>query len=217
MTTLADFKKEVIRLLGEDVDTENTIVSGTVSATPELLLDGCHAALLALSSRYWKSAVLEIDASDTEKTVELPADLVDVEGVFDAKLNQFIPKTFLQAGSSLSGSNQNSWIDYPAGTIALSQPMASGGKVFYSAHWELPEEDDDTLEVPSMCLTFLALFATSFCYLRKAAETGDLRQFNTKSDSGTPVMNPAENLSNLFLKRSEIELQRLPMKQKGHS
>lgn len=214
--TLESFKQEVIRLLGEDIDTENpTPVAGS-STSADLLKDACHAALLALTSRYWKSSVLEVAADDEATEISLPADLIAVEAVFDAYLNTFLPKTFFQPGNSFMGSS-NSWIDFPQGTIVLSNPMASGGKVFYSAHWALPSDDADALEVPTMCLPFLLFFATSYCYMRKASETGDLRQFNSKVDSGTPTMNPAKDLSDFFLKRSEVELQRLPMKQKGMS
>jgi len=66
-----------------------------------------------------------------------------------------------------------------------------------------------------MCLPFLTLYAASYCQMRRASEQGEIKQFATKVDSGTPITLPAENLSNFFMKRAESELQRIPMKQKG--
>lgn len=214
MATLSQLKSEMIGLLNEDIEEGSSPVAG--SDTPAtLLLAGCHAALIAIANRYWKTAVFEIPASSTEKTIDVPADFISAEAIYDNTLNQFIPKTFFQVGQSISGSTQNSWIDYPQGSIVFSNPLKTGGKLYYSAHWELPLLDADTIETPDICLTFLKFYAVSYCFLRKASGQAELRQFATKVDSGTPIMLPAKDMSDLFLKRSEFEKQNLPIRQKG--
>jgi hypothetical protein len=224
MTTLAVFKSQVINLLGEDILEESDPIAGTI--TPAAVLEeGCRAGLIALSSRYWKSAVLEVDADATELEVESPADLISVEAFYDNTLAVFIPKILFQVGDSITGSQiQNSWYDYPSGTLSLTNPLTSGGKIYYSAHWALPtlsdeeEEaslDDFEIEAPNMCLNFLQLYAVSYCLLRKANEQGEIKQFATKVDSGTPLTIPAQLLSDFYMKRALAELQLLPMRQKG--
>jgi len=229
MTTLAVFKSQVINLLGEDILEESNPIAGTI--TPAAVLEeGCRAGLIALSSRYWKSAVLEVDADADELEIDAPADLIGVEAFYDNALAVFIPKILFQVGDSITGSQiQNSWYDYPSGKLSLTNPLTSGGKIYYSAHWALPtivvdeeesEEseaslDDFVLETPNMCLTFLQLYAVSYCLLRKANEQGEIKQFATKVDSGTPITLPAKELSDFYMKRALAELQLLPMRQKG--
>lgn len=216
MATFSELKTSVLRMIGEDVSEEAPPLAGSVTSAIDLQA-AVHAALLALSSRYWKPAVLEVAASPTEVVAVVPADLLAVEAVYDLLLTTFIPKTFFQVGNSISGSNQNSWTDYPQGEIVFSSPLTAGGIIYYSAHWTLPSDDSDVIEAPNMCLTYLQLFAASYCLLRKASEQAEIRQYASKVDAGTPVMLPAKDLSDFFLKRSEIEKQNLPMRQKGIS
>lgn len=215
MATLAALKGQVIALLGEEVEEGSSPIAGTV--TPASVIEAaCHAGLLALSSRYWKSAVLEVDADEEELEIEAPADMISVEAFYDNNLSVFIPNVLFRVGESITGSQiQNSWYDYPGGLISLTNPPTAGGKIFYSAHWALPTDDDDELESPNMCLTFLQLYAVSYCLLRKANEQGEIKQFATKVDSGTPITIPAQLLSDFYMKRALAELQLLPMKQKG--
>lgn len=215
MATLEQLKAQLINLLGEQVEEGSDPIAGSV--TPSAVLEqGCHAGLRALSSRYWKSAVLEVDADATELEVDSPADLISVEAFYDNALAVFIPNILFQVGESITGSQiQNSWYDYPSGTISLTNPLTAGGKIYYSAHWALPTDDDDEIESPNMCLTFLQFYAVSYCLMRKANEQGEIKQFATKVDSGTPITLPAQNLSDFYMKRALAELNLLPMRQKG--
>ena len=211
MTTVAELKLEIIRLLGEEQgSTYPEPIAGT-NTTSEMLLDSIRAALLSLSTRYWKSQVLEVE--DEASDVETPDDLVAIEGVWDNELHMFIPRMFIEVSAQTY--EQNSWSEYPDGYITFSTELASGGLVYYSAHWALPTQDYDEIEAPNMCLTFLSLYATSFCLLQKANGQAELRQYATKVDSGTPIMLPAKDMSDYFMRRAEISLQLLPHKQKG--
>jgi hypothetical protein len=215
MTTLADVKQRVIRLLGEEVgNTYPDPVAGT-NTSSELLTDAVVAAISALASRYWKRAILAIEADPDATSVDVPEDLIEIEGIYDTEIGGFIPKAYFQIGETLLGTNQNVWTDFPTGTITYSQPMAEGGNIYYSAEWEIPTADDSVIEPPSFCLSYITLYATSFVQLKNANAQAELRQYGTKVDSGTPVMLPAKDMSDYFMKRAELEAQRLPLLEKG--
>lgn len=215
MTTVAEFKNEIIRLLGEEIVDDPEPIAGSTTPAP-VLLKGIHAGLLALSSRYWKSAVLEVSADSALTLVNAPADLIGIEAFYDAALAVFIPEKLFQVNQGLTGSQiQNSWYQYPAGKISFASALTKGGQIYYSAHWALPTDDTDEVESPSMCSTFIVLYAVSYCLLRKANEQAEIKQFATKVDSGTPITLPAKENSDFFMKRALAELQLIPMKQKG--
>jgi hypothetical protein len=217
MTTVAELKADIINLLGEEQAEGVTPIAGTTTPAA-VLLKGIHAGLLALSSRYWKSAVLEVPADSEATEINSPADLIAVEAFYDTKLAVFIPQKLFQVGEGITGSQiQNSWYPYPAGKISVTKALADGGQLYYSAHWTLPDSDDDTIEAPVLCSTFITLYAVSYCLLRKANEQGEIKQFATKVDSGNPLTLPAKELSDFYMKRALAELQFIPMKQKGIS
>jgi hypothetical protein len=218
MTAFAEYKRKVIRLLGDTVATND---DGTTELAPvqgsatsaELLMDACHAALHAITTRQWKSACFEI--AEEGDVFELPADLLEIDAVYDSTLEIIIPKLTYSVGQSLTSLEGNSWIDVPYGSITFINALkSSGAKIYYSAAWTLPSDDNDSLESPEVCLTALILYGASYCYLRKAAEQSELGAVKTRVDAGGPEDIPARLMSDFLLKRFENELTRVPMKQK---
>jgi hypothetical protein len=92
-----------------------------------------------------------------------------------------------------------------------------GATVYYSAYWAKPEDDEEALETPDIATAALTMFAASYCLLNSASQASSIRQFGTKVDSGKPTDNPLEQSSTYFMKRFEIELQRIPPSLKGMS
>ena len=217
MASFYDVKLKVLRLLGDivavvvDDDPSNPSPVGGGIYDADILKDAVHAALKRISSRIWKTAIYEIEEAGTN--FSLPSDLLDIEGVFENKTSMFIPRIGFQTGQMLSTSmlNANAWINYPNGITFVNELAADGAKVYYLAHWELPEDDDESLECPEMTVTAVTLFAASYCLLKSAVEQGDIAQYKTKVDSGQPIDLPAKDLSNFFLARFENELNSLPM------
>lgn len=222
MATVYDLKLKILQHMGED------LVEGTYPAleplagsdtTAQHLLSSIHAALNALCVRVWKPSVIDIEADELSPVdmVTMPSDMISIEGVYDSYLKQFIPRSYFRVGQSLTAGNSNAWLDYPFGTVSFSNVLESGGKIYYSAHWALPSDDEDELEAPNICLEYLALYAASYCLLRKLALQGELRQFATKVDAGNPIQLTYKEVSDVLLKRAEIELKNLPATPKGIS
>lgn len=221
MTTLGEFKKKVLRVMGEEIIEQagvsgaDTPIRGT-NIDSEFLIDGCHAALNAITIKQWKSAVFQIDLEGD--SFELPPDFLEIEAVFDNELQTFLPKLSFELGTSLTTSaiEGNAWVDTPQGFLGFTNGLkASGAIVYYSALWSLPVSDEEELEAPGMCLTALVLYAASYCFLQKASQQGELSQFKTRVDSGQPEDIPAQRISEALLKRFENEMTRVPAKQKG--
>ena len=217
-TTFGNYKKKLIRLAGDSVKMEDT-PSGPAPVSPirgvqldaELLEDACHAALHAITGRQWKSSVHLISIAGEEHV--LPEDLIEIDAIYDAGLESFIPRLTFDLNSALEG---NSWVDTPQGSVTFTTELGdSGAKIYYSADWELPVDDDEALECPEFCLTALLLYGASYVFLRKASSQSELAQFKTRVDSGTPEDIPAAAVGNYFLRRFESEMTRMPMKQKG--
>lgn len=218
MTTLADVKESVLRLLQDPVKTEDddgialTVVRGNQTSS-ELLVDAVQAALSRISARVWKQSIYETSETEDASVFDLPSDLIKVEAVFDNNLGTFIPKLALQATGQIAITSGNAWLQYPEGKITFINaiPAADGAKIYYSAHWALPTDDADVLDSPAIADTAVALYATSYCLMGEASGTARLRQFSQRVDAGTPLDIPAESMSTFFIKRFELELNSLPM------
>jgi hypothetical protein len=216
-TSFSDVKLKVLRLLGdtiatvEDDDPSNPSPVGGTIYDSAILQDAVHAALKRISSRIWKTAIYEIEEAGTN--FSLPLDLLDIEGVFENETGMFIPRCNFQTGQVMSTSflNANAWINYPNGITFVNELGTDGAKIYYLAHWELPEDDEEALECPEMTVTAVTLFAASYCLLKSAVEQGDIAQYKTRVDSGQPTDIPAKELSNFLLARFENELNSLPM------
>jgi hypothetical protein len=212
--TFSEMKEKVIRVLGD------IVVGGSSGGDPThgetydalLLKDGIHAALDAITIRRWKPSFLDVDGgSDSES---LPDDLIDVEAVLDITQNMFLERVSMQATRGLA---QGFYL-YPSGTITFTSVLGDdGATVYYSAYWAKPEDDEEALETPDIATAALTMFAASYCLLNSASQASSIRQFGTKVDSGKPTDNPLEQSSTYFMKRFEIELQRIPPSLKGMS
>jgi hypothetical protein len=215
--TFAELKAKIVRILGD------TVVPGT-SGGPEtagqiyeadLLKDAVHAALDAITVRCFKPSTFTIKPSG--EATALPDDVIDIEAVYDETNSVFLEKLNMQVDKARIPTRGNGWLLYPAGYVSLAAVIDGevGATVYYSATWAKPEDDEDPIDTPQMAATALTYFAASYCLLNTATQTASIRQFDTKVDSGKPTDNPAEQMSTYFMKRFELELQRIPPSQKA--
>ena len=216
--TFADLKRKIIRALSDEVlevGSGDALIGGNTYSA-EILMDSIHAALIAISSRIWKPSTFNIaGALDTSI---LPSDLIEVESVYDKTLGVLLPKLGLWVGENFTSSIGTGWTLFPSGNITFMNPLGSNGcTIYYSAEWDTPIADEDLVESPKQTLVCLILYAASYCLLVTAVASGNLANYKTKVDSGQPTDNPAKDMSNFMLQRYEIELQRLPMMEKGRT
>jgi hypothetical protein len=147
----------------------------------------------------------------------MPDDLFLIEGVLDSETGQFLAPAVPTPGGSWgeTGMTGNAWMECPRGYLTLSAALASGGTLFYQATWTKPENEAENVEIPLSAETGLVLYAASYCLLPDATQAASLGQYKQKVDAGSPTDNPVVEMSSYFLKRFEIEMNRLPMKMKG--
>lgn len=211
-----DLKKKVIRILYDEIVEPDygEAVGGSIFDA-DLLGDAICAALDAITVRVWRSETESIDGGASE--YDAPDDAIGIEGVYDKTVGLFLPQMGLQANrNTITGIESNAWIDYPEGTIAFVNELGdNGATIYYSASWAKPVDDDEELEPPASTVTALVLFAASYCLLQQASGSANIRQYNTKIDAGLPTDIPAKDMSDFFLRRFELELQRIPTRQKG--
>ena len=214
--TFADLKGKIIRVLGDIVvpgGSGGEPLAGTTYGE-DLLKDAVHAALDAITIRRFKSSVVQV-AGDYGQ-MDVPEDLIEVEAILDVTNNIFLEQVPMKVGKGLSANGQLGWYIYPTGTIVFTNDLGdSGAELYYSAYWVKPEDDEEELETPDICVSALTMFAASYCLLNSASQASSIRQFNMKVDSGKPTDNPLEQSSTYFMKRFEIELQRIPPSPKG--
>lgn len=213
MTTYAELKRHTLLLLDDDVKAGPPLGGTDYSTT---VLDfAVAAAYRAILPKVWKPSADDILAGATSHT--LPSDVYEVQGILDISNGDFLPSFILSANSGYgAGTTGNRWILYPKGTVTFSNEIGSeGGTLYYAAQWALPTDDTDDIEPPDYAVTALVLYMASHLLLGSAASAGSLAQYKARVDSGTPEDNPLKDLSNLFLKRFDIEMSKLPMMEKG--
>jgi len=208
-------KRRALLLVGDDYAEDGGVLSGS-SNSADLLKAAADAALDAVLPWCWKNETLALASGSY--SYNTPSNLYRIEGVLDQNSGVFLPPTTLDPGRYFGYGKQedNSWVNYPSGSITFSTELTDDGVVlYYAAFWNKPSDDNDLLEVPDYLLAPLSLYMASHLCLPKAFSAANIRQYGTRVDSGTPEDNPLMTMSNNFLKRFEIEMNRLPMMSKG--
>lgn len=213
-TKFKELKLAVIKVLDDTVNEDASSVAGR-TFDAEILKDAVNAALVAVNVRTWKKSVFTVEAHATD--VDVPDDFIDADAVFDNKLNAFLPHISFQVGSPLISASGNGFYMYPTGKISFLAELETGGKVFYQARFTKAEQDNQFLESPDTANPAMTFYAASYCLLGPAVSSGDIRQFNTKVDSGQPGDIPALKVSDHFLRRFGDELKRIPMMTRGRT
>jgi hypothetical protein len=214
--SFSETKGKIIRVLGDIVATKTADTDPTQGQTftADLLKDSVHAALDAITVRRFKPAELEVAGGAISE--ELPEDVIDIEAVFDKTEGIFLEKIVMTVGQSLTPRAGNGWFISPSNQLSFANALGiSGATIYYSAYWTKPVDEEEYIEAPDITITALTMYAASYCLLNSAAQASSIRQFATKVDSGKPTDNPLEQSSTYFMRRFEIELQRIPPSQKG--
>ncbi len=224
MNTVADLKKRILLLLGDDVASGagEPIYGGQYSE--DALLAGVHAALDAVLPWVWKRSVFELNTSDDGYVFTLPDDFYQVEGIAESLsisnntlvYGRYAPMETFRAREVLD-SSQAYWMLFPRGKVTFSGKitLTAGAKMFYAATWTKPTDDTEVLETPEYALTALSLYAASNCLLGKAVAAANIRQYGTKVDSGNPEDNPMLSVSTYLQRVFDISVQRFPTMPRG--
>jgi len=206
-----------MRLLSELTTLVENLLSSAMANTiaSDLVFDGivsAHAAILPYVPNIKETT---ISGSDGKKYV-LPDDVYSVEAIYDPTTTTVLEKTRLVPGSrwGSSTSSETQWLPIPHGYVSLNKTLTTFTLgIVYSALWETPSnasEVDFEIKVPEYAIFGMALFATSYVLAVLSTDTSQLRQYNTRVDSGTPIHNPVADSSEFFKRRFIEEMSRMP-------
>jgi hypothetical protein len=205
MATLSELRDRILRILS---DAKGEIYSS------DLILDGIVAGLDAILPWIFKQSVVSFTADGETAEFELPDDVYRITSVFESGSGVFLPLSTMTAlkapGDNIAANND--WCMYPEGNLSLANmpDLDITVTVYYAAMWEKPVDDDDVIEAPSWVHRAIVFYAASYAILEKASSSANIRQWNQKIDSGTPVMNPMRDMSTYYLERFRIEMERMP-------
>lgn len=207
MATFGQLKNRIVFILGDDPN-ESTDISD------DLLSNAIDSALDAILPQCWKPSLYTLTGSASRYA--LPADVYEVQGVYDSGTRVFLDPAVLAPGEPSSSSSGNGWLEYPYGYISLYTALSSsGGVLYYAAKWTKPVNESDVIDAPEYAVTALTLYGASYAVLNKAAAAAALGNYKTRLDSGTPEDQPLQNFANYLLKRYETEMMRMPKQTKG--
>jgi hypothetical protein len=189
--TFGDFKELVAISLQDSAMAlykEDLLFQATIGAM-NAILPWCPNQKLAM-----------IVGDGTVDTFSLPYDLYKIEALQDVSTGKFLDRGILAPGqvrNNTSSSNPVSWMEYPKKSLYLSQVPTSDYqyRLYYQAYYAMPSgSSDDTfiMPTPKSALFGMCYWAMAHCISPFSVSSAQIRQFNTRVDSGTPVDNVLE-------------------------
>lgn len=186
-----------------------------------LFYDAIGAAFDAILPWVPKTETLNITGTGAS-SYSLPADFYQAESCEVVLTGELLPESIIIPGHYRGDTiaNTNDWILYPHGQISFSKSLSVGEvyRLYYLAHWIKPTSSanlQDAVEPPEYAHNGILLYASAYMILPSAISASEVRQFNTKVDSGTPEHNPMQASATYLLKLFLDEMNRHPRHQKA--
>ena len=184
-----------------------------VTYTDALIMDGINAGCKAILPWCSKRAVETITVT-SGSLIELPSDVYLVDALYSSQDSIWLKRFSIKGGVNISTMHP-AWYEYPTGKITLTLDTYDGlpVDVHYLTCWnEIETTGSPTTEMDTPSFTDLAVvyYAVSYCLASAATQTSQLRQFNTKVDSGNPEDNPLKEMSALMMQRFLNEVKLMP-------
>lgn len=206
MATYGEFAERLLHTLGAEPD---------ATYSDALLYEACVNALNAILPWCPRQNTSDVSVTADHRSVTVPTDCWRIEAVLDNTNGLFLPRFEIRPGAIRRLTTDTSykaftdWMEYPKGTILLSNltDVARSLTVFYLAYWGKPADKDDSefaLPMPESAFTGMIYYAAAHCLVPGSVNSAQIRQFNTKIDSGTPVDNSLE-VEAKFLRQLFIE------------
>lgn len=210
MATYSELKGRVQRLVDDTLEDQ--------VYADELYLDAIQNAFMAILPWVPKTGKATLTADGSKVEFDIPVDLFEVEAVIDSSDGQVLPKGQLVPGKYFGDSNQGAatWVLFPNGKITFSEAPSEDIVLYYLASWTLPTitSGNGAMEPPDYATTGITLYAAAHVILPTGVSITELRQFNTRIDSGNPEHNPVQKAADYLLKLFLSEMNRLPRYQK---
>lgn len=212
MATLDELRFQIFRLLGTPDGT------GYEDA---LILDAISMAFDAILPWIPKTVTTTFTGDGSTTSFVLPSHLYELEAIVDEQ-GEVLPRAILAVGQHIGtrSDNINDWLEYPSGSVTFSKPLSTDEvyTVYYLAHWNKPTADTDkaaSMEPPEIATIGIVLYASAYAIFPAAVGASEIRQFNTRIDSGTPEQNPMQKTALYILDLFQKEMSRHPKHQKA--
>lgn len=194
-----------------------TFLRGTETTYPDnLIMDGVNASLKAIMPWLPKRSVAQSLPVTSGSSVTLPDDVYLVDAVYYPEGNRWLKHWAINPSASNKGTpvSDAQWIEYPSGYLSLSSDLTDGViDVYYYTDWtEVTSSGSltDSLETPSYADLAIVYYACAYVLGAVSVSAAQLRQFNTRTDSGSPEDNPIRDTSNLLMQRFLNEVKLFP-------
>lgn len=212
MTTVSQLRSRIGRMINDPT------LSGYEDG---LFYDAISAAFDAILPWAPKEATANITGTGVS-SYQLPEDFYQAESCEVVLTGELLPESIIIPGHYRGDTiaNTNDWIVYPHGYISFSKALGANESylLYYLAHWTKPIDSTnllDTIEPPEYAHNGILLYATAYMILPSAISASEVRQFNTKVDSGHPEHNPMQASATYLLKMFIDEMNRHPKHQKA--
>jgi hypothetical protein len=202
MATLGDLRTRIHRILDDADETKYT---------DELIDDGINSAFDAIMPWCPKLATFVYDytsGSDSGTLFDLPSDFYSAEAVYDSSGVPIQPATLTPHTFRGSSVQINDWLIYPQGQLSFSVTLTENVTLYYLAYWPKLTDRNSNVGIPSHLLSAICFYASAYCLIPEGISSAEIRQFNTKVDSGNPEHNPVAIRVNELLKLFELEIKR---------
>jgi hypothetical protein len=205
MTT---WKQLEAKLRGQLQDTD--VSNATWS--PDELRGYANAALDELSGHTARQRVHSLTVEVSTLVLEMPADLlalgpvsVAVPGTLEKQLMVPIerrPGGTYPPDSSLSV-RENSYYEWPVGVLNFMRSLQAGTAVSagYYAYWPEIQTDSDVLGIPRWMEGAIYWYVLASAMYKPGIQAAQIRQYNTRRDSGSPIDNPLLEFSKYAMRR----------------
>jgi len=189
--------------------------------------DGYNAALETFAAHTATASATTITGDGSTTAWSLPDNIIEtddsIEGVWDQTDKEwlepvrFVPGDQWTDSTPTSSSAPKGWYIWPEDTLNTTQVHASGDilKLYYYAYWNGVADGVDPIDVPRWALQALLYYAAAYCLAPGAISAANIRQYDTKADSGHPEHNPIFQQAKWFMQKYQEVLNRHPAQQRG--
>ena len=187
-----------------------------------LLDDALEAAYTAMLPWHSKPSNVTLTSGSGGETdvFALPEDYWSVDGVLDEDSDKFLEEISMLP-TKYVGEEQDStsFMIYPDGYISMWPEPDDGDEfiLYYRARWQMSTHENDVLDIPDHLLLAALYYAAGYVVIPEAESSAELRQYNTRADSGNPAQNPVGDRVLFYMKLFEIEITRQPSKERGRT
>lgn len=185
---------------------------GAGTYSDALILDGINAGLNAILPWLSKRAVEQGIVVTSGSLIDLPDDVYLVDAVYSQTDGSWLKHWSITPGATLPSNPL--WVEYPSGFLTLTSDCTDEVMdVYYYTTWTEVESSGsavDNLDTPPFADLAIIYYATSYVLASSAVSAAQLRQFNTKIDSGSPDDNPLRDSSNMLMQRFMNEVKLFP-------